>query len=273
MFNFEFKLQQQSLYVRCRYFRFLYLFRYLFRSCGNLHRSKCLDWAKEHFSCILRVLLVYVKHAFPSNEDTDFVNSTFRLWISVLLGSQNRQHGAELFLTQLFVKKRRRKPTFWGGFVFSILCPLPHFLLQLLFKLSVYVKDWAATCSTGLLGAICRAGFSSVSTAALKDCTLFAQNRGKGGSKSVLWLHVQTCFRQVTIKLTLDVLSPLTILITHEQCLAMWKGYLVYVTNFCFPCMEKPFGPQCCCLRSVCAVVPSVCLLLHQGLDEWVYWL
>lgn len=25
-----------------------------------------------------------------------------------------------------------------------------------------------------------------------------------------------------------------------------------------------------CRLRSVCAVVPSVCLLLHQGLDEWL---
>lgn len=51
MFNFEFKLQQQSLYVRCRYFRFPYLFRYLFRSCGNLHRSKCLECirAEEHF--------------------------------------------------------------------------------------------------------------------------------------------------------------------------------------------------------------------------------
>lgn len=216
MFNFEFKLQQQSLYVRCRYFRFLYLFRYRFRSCGNLHRSKCLEcmsWGA--FSCNRRVLLVYVKHAFPSNEDTDLVNSTLRLWISVLLWSQNRQHGAELFLTRLFVKKRRRKPTFWGGWAFSILCPLPHFLLQLLFKLSVYVKDWAATCITDLLGAICQAGFSSVSTAALRDCTLFAQNRGKGGSKSVLWLHVQTCFRQVTIKLTLDVFSPLTIPITH----------------------------------------------------------
>lgn len=73
----------------------------------------------------------------------------------------------------------RRKPIFpgWNSFFCA-----PHFLLWLIFKLSVYVKNWVANCSTDLLQAICRAGFSSVSTVTLKDCTLLTEQRGKGES-------------------------------------------------------------------------------------------
>lgn len=44
-------------------------------------------------------------------------------------------------------------------------------------------------------------------------------------------------------------------------------GHLVYVTNLC---MEKPFGPQCFCLRSACAVVLGVCVSLLASRPWWV---
>lgn len=111
------------------------------------------------------------------------------------------------------------------------------------------------------------AGFSSVSTETLTDCTLFTEKRRQSRVQFVLWLLVQTCLCQVTNKFTLDVVFPWqTQSHTHDQCSDMCKGHC---QDFSLPSYgEAVWTPMLCCLRSVCAVVAGVCLLLQQGLEE-----
>lgn len=132
--------------------------------------------AEEHLLTSLRVLLAGTTPSHQTRTQT-FHTQTLDFAVTVMKCLETGNTERSLSSLGCSGRNRRRKPTFFffffrEGIVFSLL------LLQLLFKFSVYVKDWAATCSTDLLQAICRAGFSSVSTAPLKDCTLFVQKRG-----------------------------------------------------------------------------------------------
>lgn len=101
-------------------------------SCENLCRSS------EHFRADEGFL--HLSHQWGRKPSQHNV----RLWISVLLWWKERATRSRTF-SSLSCLWRRRKPTFWGRNSFL------YFLLWPLFKLSVYVKDWAADCSIDLL--------------------------------------------------------------------------------------------------------------------------
>lgn len=113
------------------------------------------------FSGILRVLLAYVLHSFPSNEDVNLINSTLRLWTSWWSVTKRATRGRAFPQSAVCEETGDRYQPLQEGIVFLYAL---DFLLRLLFKLSVYVKDWAANCSIDIPREICRAGFSSVST-------------------------------------------------------------------------------------------------------------
>lgn len=165
----------------------LYLFYNLFHSCENLcgRKPECVRAEEGFLRCC--ELCLHASAPVWHLMRTQTFNSTLRLSISVLLWWSviKRATRSRTFLhsgTHFFLESR----------IFSILCPPPppHFLLQLLFKLSVYVKDWAADCSIDLQAGVCRAGLSSISTATLRDCTLFTDRGGKGESNFVFSVHV-----------------------------------------------------------------------------------
>lgn len=139
------KLQQQSLYVRCRYFRFCICFStFFFPQMWKI----CAEANAESESELRRVSFWHPSFQYVGHEDINF-NPTLRLWISVLLwwsvSKQTTRSRAFPSLGCLW-RNWRQKYTFLGGWgiVFSALWPSGFPLQLLLFKLSVYVKDWAA---------------------------------------------------------------------------------------------------------------------------------
>lgn len=87
----------------------------------------------------------------------------------------------------------------------------------------------------------------------------------------MLSFPVQTC--QVTNKFTLGVFffppgdNSYAVFLTREKVTVGHDSVKLLP-----PLLEKRrLDSMLCRLRSVCAVVPSVCLLLHQGLDERLY--
>lgn len=172
----------------------------------------------------------------------------------------------------------RWTPTFSGRSYFLYFVPLPpsHYLLQLLFKLSVYVKDWAANCSIDLLQAgICRAGFSSVSTATLH---IVHWKKGQRRVQLVLSFHGQTCPHQVTNKFTIFFpwrFYARAVFWHVKRKVTASHSVTVSFANNPPSYREAVWTPMLCRLRSVCTVVPGVSLLASR--PWWVavvthYW-
>lgn len=205
-------------------------------SCENLCRSSERFRAEEGF--------LHLSHQWERKSS----QHNIRLWISALLWWRERATRSGTFSSlSCLWRNRRWKPTFWGRNSFL------YFLLRPLFKLSVYVKDWAADCSVDLLQR-------------LKDCTL--KKKGQRRVRFLLSLHVQT--RQVTNTFTLSVFSPLTV-----TCFWHVKGYCRSLSNsLCHklssPLTEKPFGHPDAVSSEVCVCSSTQCVSLIASRPWWV---
>lgn len=189
--------------------------------------------------------------------------------------SQNGQHGAELFLNRLFVKKLETDTNLCRKELFFSM-PLTSCFGCYLSCLYMWKTEQQTAASTSL-GRSAELDFPPFPQC-LTDCTLFTKKREAKESP----LCARTSCPNVSSSGHKQVgcVFPLTITITHtssaltrEEVTAS-HSVTVSVTNSFLPSYRKAvWTPMLCRLRSVCAVVPSVCLLLHQGLDEWLYWL
>lgn len=207
------------------------------------------------------------------------MNPTFRLDFSVTVMKCHKTGNTEKNLSSLSCLWRnwRRKPTSMGRnlFFFSLyFAPLTSCSSGYLSCLYMWKTEQQTAASISFRPSA-ELDFS-LFPQPLTDCTLFTEKRGQSRVQFELWLHVQICLCQFTNKFTLVVVFPLTKTITHMS------GVLTYVKvtvshsciNIFLPLYgEAVWTPMLCCLRSVCAVVPGVCLLLHQGLEEMMYWL
>lgn len=128
-------------------------------------------------------------------------------------------------------------PLLWEGIFFfslSLFCA-PHFLLQWIFKLSVYVKDWAANCSINLLQAICWAGFFSVSTATDR---LHIVHWKKGAKQSSIWALTSCPNMSLSVHKQVYLgcgFPPDKNNHTHERCSDVCEGHCQSLLHKHFP--------------------------------------
>lgn len=239
-----------------------YLFGFLFHSSEDQS-----FWYPASSACVCQT-------RFPFKWGHKPIDSEFQCYCDVTkqaTRSTTSPHSAVLW------RNWRRKPTFFGKELFSLFCAPTYcsgFYLSCLYM-------WKTEQQTAVS--------ISFRPSAELDFPLFPQQlseiahcslkKGGRGESNLLSFHAQTCPRQVTNKWTLGVFFPprrqqlhTLAVLWHENVTASQSNNLCHKPFL--PSRRKAvWTPMLCRLRSVCAVVPGVCLLLHKGLDEWLYWL
>lgn len=194
---------------------------------------------------------------------------------------RNGQRGAELFLI-CCEETANGNPLFQEGDIFSVLCPPPSCSSHYLSCLYMWKTEQQTAASITLRPAPAELDFPPFPQRLWEvgHCSLTKKNTGAEKSPVCAFISSPNKSWSGHKQVYLGCVFPLTITATHKQCFDMWKGYCQSLSNrFCrklFPPLVQRSRLDPNAVSSevcVCSSTRCVCLLLHQGLDEWLYWL